>query len=109
VSQVVTLYATFPTDFDIEALAETLLTERLIACCNNLGGIRAVYWWDGAVQKDIEVAALFKTSADKAQAAITRIAALHPYDTPCITSWPVQAGHPPYLRWVGEETRDGPR
>jgi periplasmic divalent cation tolerance protein len=104
-AEVVTLYATFPPDFDIEALAKTLLEEGLIACCNSLGGVRSIYRWNGAIETDIEVAALFKTTNAQAEAATTRICALHPYETPCVIAWPVLTGAPDYLNWVKSQTR----
>ena len=33
-----------------------------------------------------------------------RVRALHSYDVPCIVSWPIVAGNPAYLGWIGDET-----
>jgi periplasmic divalent cation tolerance protein len=55
------------------------------------------------------VAAILKTDGSKVRGLIERVAALHSYDTPCITAWPVEAVLPPYADWVGESLSRIPR
>jgi periplasmic divalent cation tolerance protein len=35
---------------------------------------------------------------------LQRVAELHPYEVPEILALPVEAGHSPYLDWVGRST-----
>jgi periplasmic divalent cation tolerance protein len=100
---VVTLYATFPDAASAQTAAHTLVDERLVACANLLPGMTSIYHWDGKVQSETECAVLLKTSAGFADRAIARLKALHPNALPCITMWPVDNGHAPYLRWVKEQ------
>jgi periplasmic divalent cation tolerance protein len=74
--------------------------ERLAACINILGPVRSIYRWKGAVETADEVAAIFKTTDDCAGLLITRIAALHSYDVPCITAWPIEKILGAYADWV---------
>jgi len=37
---------------------------------------------------------------------MARAAELHSYDCPGIVSWPIVAGHPPYLDWITSETTE---
>jgi periplasmic divalent cation tolerance protein len=47
---------------------------------------------------------LFKTSADRREALMSRIAQGHDYDIPAILSWPVEAV-PGYAQWVAGATQ----
>ena len=102
--QAVFIYTTLP---DMEAarkMAETLVKERLAACANLFPGMRSVYEWKGALAFDGEVAAIFKTTPERAPAAQARIAALHPYEVPAILRLPVEHVNAPYLDWLRERT-----
>ena len=101
-SQIVTVYATFASEEEAVRIAGILVGERLAACANILGSCRSIYRWQGAVEDAREVAALFKTTADGAEALIARLAALHSYEVPAAVAWPVSAAHAPYALWVAE-------
>ena len=51
----------------MERAAGRLLEDRLIACANLLGESRSIYRWEGEVQSEREIIALFKTSAEAAE------------------------------------------
>ena len=101
---IVTVYATFASAEEAGRIARVLVHERLAACANILGPCRSVYRWEGRVEESDEVAALFKTRADAAEALIARLAELHSYETPAAVVWRIAAGLPDYLRWVDAET-----
>ena len=102
--QIVFLYATAPDAEVAAALARTLVEERLIACGNVLPGVRSVYRWEGAVTEESEAVLLCKTTADRADAALARLAELHPYEVPAITRFDAAGALPAFAAWVGEET-----
>lgn len=104
-ADVITLYMTAADEDEAARIVSALLEERLIACGNILPGVRSLYRWEGKVADDREVAVIMKTRADLADAAIAKIVALHSYDTPCVTAWPVATGNADYLDWVAEETQ----
>ena len=66
-----------------------MVEERLAACINILGPVRSIYRWQGAIETADEVAAIFKTTNERADALIARIAGLHSYDVPCVVTWPI--------------------
>ena len=99
---VISVYAIFADRDEAERIGRTMVEERLAACINILGPIRSIYRWQGAVESADEVAAIFKTSDGSADALITRIAALHSYDVPCIATWPIGKILAPYADWVEE-------
>jgi len=102
-SDVLVVLSTLPLD-KADAIAETLVTERLAACVNLVGPVRSVYRWDGALQKDSELLAIIKTTVARYDEMSTRLRALHPYEVPEILALPVGTGYHRYLDWVRGET-----
>ncbi|WP_440959086.1 divalent-cation tolerance protein CutA [Oceanicaulis sp. LC35] len=103
---VIVLYTTWPDMESVERAASRLLQDRLIACANILGESRSIYRWEGAVQSEREIIALFKTSAASVERARDAISALHPYDEPCILALESQAALSAagFTQWVRSET-----
>ena len=97
---VVSVYAVFANTEEVERIAHQLVGERLAACANILPPIKSIYHWQGSIETAEEVAALFKTTNAQVDALITRIAALHSYDVPCIVTWPVNKLLGTYADWV---------
>jgi periplasmic divalent cation tolerance protein len=103
-SEIVSVYATFPSEEEAKRIGRTLVEERLAACVNILGACHSIYRWQGEIEETGEVAAIFKTRAAAAEALIARLAALHSYDVPAAVAWPIGAGQKAYLDWVEGET-----
>ena len=106
-SAIVTVYATFADAEEASRIARILVEERLAACANVLGPIRSIYRWQGAVEEAGEVAALFKTRRDTADALIARLEGLHSYEVPAAVVWPIAAALPVYQAWVEAESGAG--
>lgn len=100
---IVTVYAVFASMEEAERIGRTMIEQRLAACVNILGACRSIYRWQGRVEEASEVAALFKTAADRASALIDAIAGLHSYDVPAAVVWPIADAYPAYAKWVIEE------
>ena len=103
-SGIVTVYATFGDAAEADRIARILVEERLAACANMLGPCRSIYRWQGAVEQADEVAVLFKTRAEGAQALVARLGELHSYDVPAAIVWPIADALPAYAQWVRDET-----
>ena len=86
---VVSVYALFANADEAERIGRTVIEERLAACINIFSPIRSIYRWQGAIETADETAAIFKTTNERADALIARIAGLHSYDVPCVVSWPI--------------------
>ena len=99
------ILSTAPDADTAQRLARTLVEERLAACVNLLPGVVSTYRWQGQVEQATEVHLLAKTSGDRKQALIARLAELHPYELPEILAVETAAGLPAYLDWVAAETR----
>lgn len=103
---VVSLYSTWPDLRSAEAAAEALVERRLAACANLVPGVRSFYRWQGEMQRDEEVAMFAKTRAALAEQARDLLVDLHPYDTPCVLTLPLDAAksHAAFVAWIAAET-----
>ena len=102
-TKIVSVYAVFAEMDEARRIGRSMVEEQLAACVNLLGECQSVYRWQGKVEDATEVAAIFKARADKAQALMARIAALHSYDVPAIAVWPIEHAWPAYADWVESE------
>lgn len=97
---IVSVYAVFVNQEEAERIGRTVVEEKLAACINILGPCRSIYRWQGKIESADEVPAILKTHGWQADTLIERIAALHSYDTPCITVWPIEKLLRRYADWV---------
>ena len=97
---VISVYSIFANAEEAEHIGRAMIEEKLAACVNILGPVRSIYRWKGAVESADEVAAIFKTTDERAGLLITRVAALHSYDVPCVTAWPIDKILGAYADWV---------
>lgn len=98
------IYVTAANRDEALKLARTVVSERLAACANLLGPITSVYWWDGKLNEDEEVALVLKTRADLVEKLTARIRELHSYECPCVVALPIEGGNPAFLEWINTET-----
>jgi periplasmic divalent cation tolerance protein len=98
------IWSTFASEADAEIAAGALLDEGLIACANIVPGVRSLYAWNGERGAGGEVGMLLKTDARMLDRAVVRLADLHPYDTPAIVGWRVDAAAPATAGWLGALT-----
>jgi periplasmic divalent cation tolerance protein len=89
---------------DGEALARTLVTERLAACVNLLPAMQSVYQWKGELTIDQERQLMIKTTSDRLDALRVRLHQLHPYEVPEFLVVPIAGGSPGYLQWLAATT-----
>ena len=87
------------------AAAATLLEDGLIACANLLPAMQSLFVWNGEYGEGAECGALFKTDARKLDAAIARLEAIHPYETPAIVGWRCDAASAATAAWLGSLAR----
>lgn len=99
-----TVYITSRDLEEARRIGLALVQEKLAACVNYFP-IQSIYRWQGKVEEKAEVALLVKTRQSLVQKLIQRTKELHSYDVPCIESWPIDSGYPPYLQWIEESTQ----
>lgn len=87
---------------EAENISLRLLSERLVACANIIGGIRSRFWWKGKIDSASEALLIMKApkaNFKKVEAAVKR---LHSYEVPEIIAMPIIAGSKDYLKWISE-------
>ena len=97
---VVSVYAVFADRDEAERIGRVIVEERLAACVNILGPVRSIYRWQDEIEAADEVAAIFKTTEERADALIARIAGLHSYAVPCVVTSPIDKILASYAEWV---------
>jgi periplasmic divalent cation tolerance protein len=102
--RVLVCLCTCPDRDSAEAIARTLVAERLAACVNLLPGATSIYRWEGRIEEATEVQLLIKTTLARLPALQARLCALHPYDVPELIALETVGGLPAYLHWVADQT-----
>ena len=92
---------TTPDADSARVIARTLVDERLAACGNVVPGLTSIYRWQGTIEEAGEALLILKTSDERLARMSERIVELHPYDVPEVLALPIEAGHQPYLDWLG--------
>lgn len=94
------LYVPCPDAPTARAIGLSLLDDGLIACANIGAPMLSLYPWDGQIEEAQEVPLWLKTTAGLVETAMAHIAALHPYDCPCILTFAADRAAPDYEAWV---------
>lgn len=103
--EALTVYITCPDLACAQRIGRELVRQKLAACANILEGMHSIYWWEGELTEDQEVVLLLKTQAGLAERLIEACKLIHPYEVPCIVSWPIIKANPEYLNWIAQETQ----
>jgi periplasmic divalent cation tolerance protein len=106
-TELVLILTTMPDDDRADALARTLVDERLAACVNVHAAMTSTYRWKGAVEHEPERQLVIKTTRARIPEIETRLRALHPYELPEFLVVPIDGGSDAYVEWVASETNDG--
>ncbi len=106
--QPVFVYATAASVDEAKRIGSAMVTERLAACANILGGMMSIYRWEGGLAENMEAVLLLKTTRDRVDALSARVLALHSYQTPCVAVLPIDTVSAAFGSWIVEETRAAP-
>ncbi len=101
-----TVFCTLPEANIAKKMAETLVGEKLAACCNIVPNITSVYTWQGQVQHDSEVLMIVKTTGMVYEQLEKRILELHPYEVPEIIALNIEKGSEAYLNWINRVVKN---
>jgi periplasmic divalent cation tolerance protein len=84
-------------------IGKALVQSSVAACVNIIDGMQSMYYWEGELQTDTETVLIAKTTAKKLEELIEKVKALHSYECPCIISFAMAEGNPPFLKWIEEQ------
>jgi periplasmic divalent cation tolerance protein len=103
-NELVLILTSMPDDSRADALARTLVDERLAACVTIGSPTTSTYRWKGAVETASERPLTIKTTRACVAVLETRLRSLHPYELP---EWLVldATASAAYEGWVADSTR----
>ncbi len=104
--EILAITTTLATLADAQALARSLVAQRLAACVQVDTGLQSFYRWEGRVCGDPEVRLTIKTLPGRRAAVAAHFAAHHPYDTPQFLAVAMEADEG-YGAWVRAEVGGG--
>lgn len=99
----IVIYITHAGMKEAKRVAEALLRDKLIACANYLS-IESAYWWKGEITNAKEIVSIVKTRKSNWAKVKKAVETMHPYKTPCIMKFEVEANKS-YTDWIKDETR----
>jgi periplasmic divalent cation tolerance protein len=105
VSEAIVVLTNCPDGNVADRIAQALVEQGLAACVNRFAPVASTYRWQGAVERATETPLLIKTTRARYAEVEQAIRALHPYELPEIIALAIDAGFPPYLRWIDDETQ----
>jgi len=86
-------------------IGKMLVEESLSACVNIIGGMHAIYRWQGKIQTDEECVLIAKTRTHLIEPVTVRVKECHSYECPCVVAIPVVGGNPDFLDWIDEQVK----
>ncbi|MEK6917612.1 MAG: divalent cation tolerance protein CutA [Nanoarchaeota archaeon] len=97
------VYITHKSLSEAKKVCEHLLKRKLIACVNYFP-IQSAYWWKGKIDSANEVVSIVKSKKENWNEIKSEIKQIHPYETPCIMKFDVEANED-YEKWINKETK----
>jgi periplasmic divalent cation tolerance protein len=97
------ILTTMPDDERADALARTLVDEKLAGCVNVQAAMTSTYRWQGRLEVERERQVVIKATRGGLAALEARLRSLHPYDLPEFVVIDASASEA-YARWVQDAT-----
>jgi len=98
------VFCTFPDMEKARQVAGEIISQGHAACVNILPGVESIYKWEGKIQCDAEVLAIFKVNQSGFEKLKETILSKHPYDTPEVIGIAADKVEARYLDWVVNST-----
>ena len=94
------VFCTFPEMGKAREIGSAIVSEGLAACVNLIPLVESIYLWDGKLQSENEVLAVFKLRSDVFASLEAALTERHPYEVPEIVGVAVDQVSAGYLAWV---------
>lgn len=96
-------YVTVPDRATARRIARAII-ERRLAACANFWPVESIYRWRGKREEAHEFVLVFKTRRSLLKNLIAEVRRMHPYEVPCIVSYPMGPALGSFLDWIDSET-----
>jgi len=97
------VYITCPNKREAERIGKILVKEKLAACVN-IFKIESFFRWKGKIERENEFGMFVKTKSPLFDKIVEKVRELHPYEVPCIISFPIEKGYKKFLDWIEKST-----
>jgi periplasmic divalent cation tolerance protein len=101
----VLFYITAPHTEAARTLAQSLLNKKLAACVNMFEGVTSLYVWQGQCEEQSEIILIGKTLSSHTQPLIEHVKSIHPYECPCVVTFPILQGNTDFLQWIAQNVQ----
>jgi periplasmic divalent cation tolerance protein len=98
------VYVTAADAAEARAIGRAMVAARLAACANVFEGMVPIFGWEGAIEEGSEAVVILKTTAERAEALVAAVEAMHSYEVPCAVVLPIAGGSRGFLDWISQET-----
>ena len=99
------VFCTFPDMEKAREIGSGIISEGLAACVNLVPQVESIYLWEGKIQSENEVLAIFKLRSDGFDILEKILSERHPYEVPEIVGVAADSVNAGYLDWVLGESR----
>lgn len=99
------IYITVPDREIAETLARGLVEAGLAAGVNIAGPVQSIYRWQGGIHEAQEWQLFCQTDKSAFNPLREFVLRNHPHSVPCILGLTIEAGNPPFINWVKQNTR----
>lgn len=93
------IYSIFPNKEEAKKIGKNLVKKKLAGCVN-IFPVDSIYFWEGKIVGDKEVAMIIKTKRGNFKKIERFILKNHSYDIPCIIEIPIGRVTSKYLKWL---------
>jgi periplasmic divalent cation tolerance protein len=102
------VYVTAADAGEARDIGRAMVEARLAACANVLNEMVPIFRWEGEIDEGAESVVILKTTAERAEALIEAVEAMHSYTCPCAVVLPIVGGSRAFLDWISQETSAEP-
>lgn len=100
------VYVTTKDKKEAQKIGGMLVERKLAACANLINHMEAVFWWKGEIETGEECVLIAKTKESLILELTEAVHQAHSYECPCVVALPIIGGHPEFIRWVQDSTKE---
>ena len=93
----------YPKKHQAKKIAMSAIKNKLAACVNISKNINSLFIWKNKMLDENEVELSFKTNKQKVKKLISFLELNHPYECPCVLSFPIEKTNKKFVNWVKDQ------
>jgi periplasmic divalent cation tolerance protein len=94
------VYITTASKSEAVKISQSLISQKLVACCNIIQDSTSIYEWEGQIKEVSESIIIAKTSQELVPQVIIHTKSIHSYKCPCIFSIKIEESDKDFTKWV---------